>query len=224
MNTVVLVSAGTEWQAVRQILNPAEVNPTPYGETFLHPVGSNQVRFFHAGWGKAASAGGMQYVCDHYTPDLVINLGTCGGFEGLVGQGEVILVERAFMYDILELMGDFGSVPAYYTTDLDLDWLPEQLPHPARRAIIASADSDLQPERIPQLQAAGAIVADWESAALAWVARKNDVRLLILRAVSDLVGSGGGEAYGDHALYKERTRVLMRQLLAELDDWLEVIL
>ena len=223
MNSVVLVSAGSEWGTVRRILNPGVVQASPYGETFLHPVGSHRVRFFHAGWGKAASAGGMQYVCDHYTPDLVFNLGTCGGFEGLVGQGEVILVERAFMYDIVELMGEFGSVPAYYATELDLGWLPSDLPHPVRRAAIASADSDLQPERIPGLEAAGAVAADWESAALAWVARRNGVRLLILRAVSDLVGPGGGEAYGNHALYRQRTGDIMRKLLGQLPGWLEAV-
>jgi adenosylhomocysteine nucleosidase len=223
MNIIVLVSANAEWEAVTLALKPVHFQHTPYGDTFEHHIASRPLTFFHAGWGKAASAGGLQYVCDHYTPDLVVNLGTCGGIEGQVGQGEVVLVERAFMYDIVELMGDFGSVPAYYTTDLDLGWLPQDLPHPVRRATIASADSDLQPGHIPRLQAAGAIVADWESAALAWVARKNGIRLLILRAVSDLVGAGGGEAYGDHALYKERTRAIMGRLLAELPDWLEAV-
>jgi adenosylhomocysteine nucleosidase len=220
MNVVVLVSASTEWQALKAAIADPDIQPTPYGESFLHQVASQVVTFFHAGWGKAASAGAMQYICDHLAPRLVVNLGTCGGFEGLVEQGQVILVERAFMYDIIELMGEFGSVPAYYTTDLDLGWLPAALPHPARRGVIASADSDLHPDKIPQLQASGAIAADWESAALAWVAHKNGVPLLILRAVSDLVGAGGGEAYGDHDLYKERTRAIMLQLLEQLPDWI----
>jgi adenosylhomocysteine nucleosidase len=221
MNIVVLVSASTEWGALKSAIGDLKIRKTPYGEAFSHQVASRAATFFHTGWGKAASAGGMQYVCDHLAPGLVINLGTCGGFEGTVEQGQVILVERAFMYDIIELMGEVGSVPAYYTTDLDLGWLPAALPHQVRRGTIASADGDLQPEKIPQLQAAGAIAADWESAALAWVARKNGVRLLILRAVSDLVGAQGGEAYGDHALYKERTHVIMSRLLEQLPDWLE---
>jgi adenosylhomocysteine nucleosidase len=220
MNVVVVVSASTEWKALKSTLGDLNIQPTPYGESFIGQVASRDVTFFHAGWGKAASAGAMQYISDHLAPDLVINLGTCGGFAGLVEQGQVILVERAFMYDIIELMGEFGSVPAYYATDLDLKWLPETLPHPAKRGKIASADSDLQPEKIPHLQALGAIAADWESAALAWVAHKNGVPLLILRAVSDLVSAVGGEAYGDHDLYKDRTRVIMRQLLEQLPDWI----
>jgi adenosylhomocysteine nucleosidase len=165
----------------------------------------------------------MQYVIDHYSPDVTINLGTCGGFEGEVELDDVILVERTFIYDIVELMGDYGSVPDYYASTLDLSWLQEPYPYPVRRGNLASADSDLQPEKIPYLRAQGAIAADWESAALAWVARKNDARLLILRAVSDLVSEDGGEAYDNIALYKERTQEIMRRLIEQLPDWIAVI-
>ena len=223
MKIIVIVSAISEWIAVKEVLTPNDISTTPYGECFDETFGARVVTFFHAGWGKAASAGAMQYVIDHYAPDLSVNLGTCGGFEGQVGLDETILVERTFVYDIVELMGDFGSVPDYYASSLDLSWLPEPYPFPVRRGTIASADSDLLPEKIPQLKTLGAIAADWESAALAWVARKNEARLLILRAVSDLVNEGGGEAYDNIALYKERTKVIMRRLIEQLPEWINVM-
>lgn len=223
MKIVVLISAITEWTAVKAALAPSTVRTAPYGECFDATIGSQSAIFFHAGWGKAASAGGMQYVLDHYAPDVTINLGTCGGFEGVVELDDVILVERTFIYDIVELMGDFGSVPDYYASNLDLSWLLEPYPFPVRRGTLASADSDLQPEKIPQLKAQGAIAADWESAALAWVARKNGARLLILRAVSDLVSERGGEAYDNIELFKERTKGIMRRLIDQLPGWFAAI-
>jgi len=223
VKVVVLISAITEWLAVKDVIAPETIQATPYGESFSVALVGRSVLFFHAGWGKTASAGGMQYVIDHHQPDLTINLGTCGGFEGEVDLGDIILVERTFLYDIVELMGDFGSVPEYYASTLDLNWLPEPYPHPARRGALASADSDLQPEKTPQLKTQGAIAADWESAALAWVAGKNNARLLILRAVSDLVNEQGGEAYDNIQLFKERTREIMRRLIAQLPDWINVI-
>jgi len=223
MKIVVLISAITEWLVVKDVLAPDDLHPTPYGERFDTTIEDCEVTFFHAGWGKAASAGGMQFVLDHFSPDVTINLGTCGGFEGTVELDELVLVERTFMYDIVELMGDFGSVPDYYASSLDLSWLPEPYPHPVRRAALASADSDLLPERIPQLQKLGAIAADWESAALAWVARNNGARLLILRAVSDLVSEESGEAYDNIALFKERTKGIMRRLIEQLPDWVAAI-
>ena len=223
MKTVVLISAITEWQAVKEVLDQVELRMTPYGEYFNVVLERLKFGFFHAGWGKAASAGGMQYVIDHFSPDLTINLGTCGGFQGQVDLDETILVERTFIYDIVELMGDFGSVPEYYASVLDLNWLPEPYPYPVRRGTLASADSDLLPEKIPELVALGAIAADWESAALAWVALKNGARLLILRAVSDLVSKQGGEAYDNIELYKERTRSIMARLIEQLPGWVEAI-
>jgi adenosylhomocysteine nucleosidase len=220
---IALISANTEWRAVKEVLAPIEIQTTPYGESFDVAFGNIEVTFFHSGWGKASSAGAMQYVIDHYAPDLNINLGTCGGFKGEVRLDEVILVERTFVYDIVELMGDFGSVPDYYASILDLSWLPEPYPFPVRRGTIASADSDLLPEKIPQLKTQGAIAADWESAALAWVARKNDSRLLILRAVSDLVSEQGGEVYDNITLYKERTKIIMRRLIEQLPEWINVM-
>ena len=223
MRTVVLISAITEWDAVKDVLTPKNIENTPYGECFDAIFNNQVVTLFHTGWGKAASAGAMQYVIDHYTPDVTINLGTCGGFEGDVNLDDIILVERTFIYDIVELMGDFGSVPDYYATTLDQSWLSEPYPYSVRRGILASADSDLQPEKIQQLREQGAIAADWESAALAWVARKNGARLMILRAVSDLVSEKGGEAYNNIELFKERTKVIMRRLIEQLPGWIESI-
>jgi len=223
VRVVVIISAISEWVAVKEALIPSEMWNTPYGECFDITLSGRKFTFFHAGWGKSASAGAMQFVIDHFSPDLTINLGTCGGFDGEVELDDVILVERTFVYDIVELMGDFGSVPDYYASNLDLSWLPEAYPYPARRGILASADSDLQPERIPQLKELGAVAADWESAALAWVARKNGARLLILRAVSDLVSEDGGEAYDNIELFKQRTKEIMRWLIEQLPGWVAAI-
>lgn len=223
MKIVILISAITEWAAVKEALIPDAIQGSPYGECFDATLNGIGYTFFHAGWGKTASAGAMQYVIDHFSPNLIVNLGTCGGFESEVEQDDVILVERTFMYDIVELMGDFGSVPDYYASTLDLSWLPKPYPYPVRCGILASADSDLPPERIPQLKTQGVIAADWESAALAWVAQKNGVRLLILRAVSDLVSEQGGEAYDNIALFKERTKGIMRRLIEQLPEWIKAV-
>jgi len=66
-----------------------------------------------------------------------------------------------------------------------------------------------------------AVAADWESGAIAWVAKKNNVRVLILRGVTDLVGCDGGEAYGNIELFRERTKTVMRELFRQLPEWLK---
>jgi len=223
MRIAIVISAITEWVAVKDVLAPKNIQVTPYGEFFDTTIDAWSMTFFHAGWGKTASAGGLQYVIDNYAPDLTVNLGTCGGFDGVVELDDIVLVTRTFIYDIVELMGNFGSVPDYYTSTLNLSWLPEPYPFPVRCGVMASADSDLQPEKIPQLKAQGAIAADWESAALAWVARKNGACLLILRAVSDLVNEQGSEAYNNIELFRKRTTGILRRLIEQLPAWIAAI-
>jgi adenosylhomocysteine nucleosidase len=222
MKTVVLISAIAEWNAVKPLFPDATINRFPFGECFDIALQDEQLSFFHSGWGKISSAGSMQYVIDQYAPDLIVNLGTCGGFEGGVQQGETILVEKTYVYDIVELMGDLDVV-SYYASSLDLSWLSEPYPYPARRGMIASADSDLPPAKIPFLRSLGAIAADWESAALAWVAQQNHARLLILRGVSDMVNEEGGEAYDNIEIFNERARGIMRQLIGQLPEWLNAV-
>jgi adenosylhomocysteine nucleosidase len=222
MKTVVLISAIAEWNAVKPLFPDAKIRRFPFGECFDILLQDEHISFFHSGWGKIASSGSMQYVIDKYSPDLIVNLGTCGGFEGDAKQGEIILVDRTYVYDIVELMGDLDIV-SYYGSSLDLSWLAEPYPYPVRRGMIASADSDLPPAKIPFLKEQGAIAADWESAALAWVARQNNARLLILRGVSDLVGEEGGEAYDNIEIFNERARGIMQQLVEQLPDWLNAV-
>jgi adenosylhomocysteine nucleosidase len=222
MKVVVLISAIAEWNAVKSLFPNARMRRFPFGECFDILIQAERISFFHSGWGKIASAGAMQYVIDKYSPDLVVNLGTCGGFQGTLNPGEIVLVEKTYVYDIVELMGDLDIV-SYYAATLDLSWLAEPLPFPVRRGLIASADSDLPPGKIPFLKSLGAIAADWESAALAWVAQRNQARLLILRGVSDIVSEEGGEAYSNIEVFNERARGIMQELIEQLPDWLNAV-
>ena len=68
-----------------------------------------------------------------------------------------------------------------------------------------------------------AVAADWESGAIAWVAKRNGIRTLILRGVTDLVATSGGEAYGDYELFLQRTGQIMKKLFEQLPRWLDAI-
>ena len=220
---VVLISANSEWRAVKEILAPIDVLSTPLGEYFdLKP--DTGTRFFHGGWGKISAAATTQYVIDRWGPDILVNLGTCGGFEGHVARGTVILVTKTIVYDILEQMSDPDEAIAHYTTEIDLSWLADRDSSPTVRGLLVSADRDILAEDIPDLiEKYGAIAADWESGAIAWVAKKNGVRCLILRGVTDLVDATGGEAYGNIGLFHENTKTVMKGLIEQLSVWLDRI-
>jgi adenosylhomocysteine nucleosidase len=222
---VVLVSADADWRAVRGYYPDAAFEVTPYGETSLVSISAGDrrypVRFLHGGWGKIAAGASAQYAIDRWRPALLVNLGTCGGIRGRVGRGEIILAERTLVYDIYEQMGDADAHLAHYTTQIDLSWLGKDLPLAVRRSLLVSGDRDLMPGDLPELcERYGAIAADWESGTIAWVAQRNQVRCLILRGVTDLVGDDGGEAYGNIEFFQQATLGIMRRLLESLPGWL----
>jgi adenosylhomocysteine nucleosidase len=255
MKIVVIISANAEWRVVKELFPDLSIQYSPYGEyadltrfdssALLAVAGQRYAQrelgmlrlrsarawnltLFHGGWGKISAAATTQYVIDHFQPDLLVNLGTCGGFAGHIETGTIILVERTLVYDIIEQMGDGEEAIEHYSTDIDLSWLVDDRrktidhrPSSIVRGLLVSADRDIVVEDIPMLiEKYNAVAADWESGAIAWVAKRNNTRLLILRGVTDLVGGDGGEAYGNIELFHERTKEVMMALFDQLPHWL----
>jgi len=225
----VIVSANAEWEIVRAEFPGERYEKSPYGEYFQKDIKAQDgtvhpVLVFHGGWGKVSAAASSQYVIDRWKPAALINLGTCGGFKGAIERGTIVLVERTIIYDIIERMGDADDSINEMSTTIDLSWLKSPLPPGVLRGKLVSGDQDLDPAALSRLQNKyGAAAGDWESGAIAFVAARNKTRLLILRGVTDLVHSAGGEAYGNIELFERNTRSIMRRLFSDLPYWLEKI-
>lgn len=165
---LILISANLEWKVVVEHFHPACLEDTPYGKFFYQATATRQVIFFHGGWGKINAAGSTQYAISCWSPKLIINPGTCGGFQGLAKYGEVILAEKTIVYDIIEQMGDQREAISTYTTELDLSFLKKPYPQVVRKTMLISGDRDLVPSEIPELRRKyGTIAGDWESGAIA---------------------------------------------------------
>jgi adenosylhomocysteine nucleosidase len=210
---VVLVSASAEWRAVRAYFGSVSTSGSPYGESLRLTTFGVPVVFFHGGYGKVAAAGSTQYAIDHFRPSLLVNLGTCGGIAGEAKVGEVVAAGGTIIYDIEELMGDSSEAIAGYSTVLPDLW-PKSLRGRVRRERLLSADQDLNPARIGELRNRfGGVAGDWESGAVAFVAARNRVPLLILRIVSDVVSPSGDITYGHPEAFEAAARDSMNGLL-----------
>jgi len=229
ISIVVVISADIEWQVIKNLYPSSHIKCSPMGEWFEHEIDVNgvwqTVVFFHGGWGKIAAAASAQYIIDRWGPELIVNLGTCGGFEGEIEKGEIILVDKTVVYDIFEQMTGAEKAIGHYTTKLDLSWLTENYPQKISRNTLVSGDRDLFPEEIPTLKELyGAVAGDWESGAIAYTATRNNTKCLILKGVTDLVGPSGGEAYKDLNVYIDGTKEVLEKLVIALPKWLESLL
>lgn len=218
-SVAVLISAHEEWAAVKAYYL-AQVERSPFGEYFIIDLENKPCVFFQGGWGKVSAAASTQYVIDRWQPGLLFNLGTCGGFEGHINVGEVVLADETLIYDIHERMGDPDDALRFYTTRINLSYLRGPFPQAVRIGRLTSADEDIDPGMVSRLRNEyGAVAADWESAAIAWTAHRNGTPLIILRAVSDLVGENGGELY-DGGDFSSRAGEVMLPLLEALPQWI----
>lgn len=218
-STVVIVSADAEWKEVKRLYPKARYLPQAYGEFFVLAPGTVVM---HGGWGKISAAASAQYAIDRWTPDSIVNLGTCGGIAGRIDRYAVVAVTKTIVYDIVEQMGDPDEAIGFYTTAIDLSWAGTPLPGSPIATVLLSADRDLVAGDINALVAKYDVRAvDWESGAIAWTARRNGKRVLILRGVSDLVSvQGGGEAYGNTGVFEDGTQRVMKTLFDILPAWL----
>ncbi|MFC1737077.1 hypothetical protein ACFL1X_13250 [Candidatus Hydrogenedentota bacterium] len=222
----VIISANTEWRVIKKRFPDMHVQSSPFGkwcEIVLDDASSGkEVLLFHGGWGKVRAAASTQFVIDKFSPELLINIGTCGGFEGHVSPGDILLAEKTIIYDIHERMFDPENAIEHFSTDLDLVWIDE-IPKNVKRSLLVSGDSDLDPGMIGTLRDKyNAIAGDWESGAIAHVCQLNKVRCLILRGVSDLVSESDGEAYQDPGIFAERAGGIMNNLLDSLPIWIDM--
>ena len=220
INIAVIVSAQAEWAVTREVFNDPIVESSPLGAYFTTHLAGTDCLLFHGGWGKVAAAAGAQYVIDRWQPRLIVNLGTCGGLAGMARVGEIIMANETLIYDIFERMGDPQAALAHYATRIDLSSFRQPYPQEVRVGRLISADQDIDPAMVAALASDfSAVAADWESGAIAWTAARNDTRVLILRAVSDLVSAEDGELYRQWN-FKDRAREVMLPLLRALPAWL----
>lgn len=218
----VLISANMEWRAIKKFYPTEQYKQSVWGEYFYKSIKNQNVLFFHEGWGKVAAAGATQYVIDNFQPEILINLGTCGGFEGRTNRLDIILVDKTIIYDIEEAMGDSKEAISDYTTKIDVSWLKQPYPAKVTQTLMVSADRDLRIKEIEKLKNDyNAIAGDWETGAIAYTAQRNNKKILILRGVSDIVSSQKGEAYGNFELFVQRAEDVMKKLIEQLPLWIE---
>jgi adenosylhomocysteine nucleosidase len=220
----IVVSANMEWKALKKIYPNENYQKSQWGEYLYKNIQKHNVLFLHEGWGKVSAAGATQYLIDRFNPETIINIGTCGGFEGEIERYDIVLADKTIIYDIIEAMGDSKEAIADYTTEIDLDWIGDSLPVKVIRTALVSADKDLRIDEIAGLKSEyKAIAGDWESGAIAYVCNRNNKRVLILRGVSDIVSNKQGEAYGNFNLFVQRTDTVMRKLVGYLPQLIEYI-
>ncbi|MFT3712548.1 MAG: hypothetical protein QM817_33285 [Archangium sp.] len=127
-------------------------------------------------------------VISRFSPSRMINAGTAGGFQkrgGAIGDvylgaSPVVFHDRRIALPGFEAMG-VGSFPVESDAAL-----AEKLG--LKLGTVSTGDSlDCTPEDAKRMDASGAAVKEMEAAAVAWVCERHKVKLVLIKAITDLV-------------------------------------
>ncbi|PWD98747.1 phosphorylase family protein [Marinilabilia rubra] len=141
--------------------------------------------------GTQAATLATDYAISHYSPQLIINMGTAGAFgENGSEIGDVYLSrDHVVFHDRrVPIPGwDKQSIGYFKVWDTEELALKENF----KTGIVTTSNSlDMPPIDEKNIRALGGEVKEMEAAAVAWVARLHGIPLFCVKAVTDLVDSG----------------------------------
>lgn len=149
--------------------------------------------------GPSYAAWALTRAISRRRPELVVNLGTAGGFESRgLGIADLVLARDAMFHDARVALAGFDALARAHTrlspSDAQLDRLASELG--ARAGLVSSGASlDATDTEVALFAQARTLAKDMELAALASVCHAEGLPLVALKGVTDLVDHSheGGE-------------------------------
>lgn len=151
---------------------------------------SHEVYLIKCGIGKVNAACQLQYLLDQYDIDLIINTGCCGALDENLKLMDVVLASSCIYHDFYPeriLNEAVGALEVDKELLEEIENTLKDMNISYKAGVIASGDHFVTDEKIKTeiKERTGAIAVDMESAAIAQVAKINQIPYIILRTVSD---------------------------------------
>lgn len=144
-----------------------------------------------SGIGKVSAALTCQILINAFSPDIIINFGSCGGADGTVTPLNYYCIDKACQYDFD--VSDVDDVERGYIQEYDRVFFTAQTKYAGflRTATLATADRFTNKEEdIAAVKKMGCSVCDMEGAAIAQACAGCNIPLYIVKGISDVHGSG----------------------------------
>ncbi len=177
------IAAKTEWEFVCNYFGKTleERKRHPFGGYFQAKINHKDVMIYFAGNGKVRSAASCQHMIDKFNLNKVIVVGTCAGIDLQYGILDIIVPNRAVQCDctVKEMK---PLIRQDFIVDIDLsnygNGFPTGTIGTSDRPIVLMSD-------YLELKKNDITVADMESAAIAYVCKRNEVEVVIIKGISD---------------------------------------
>lgn len=162
-----------------------------------------EIVILQSGIGKVNAAVGTAILLERHQPDAIINTGSAGGFANDLVIGDVIISDEVRHHDVDAVvfgyeLGQVPGMPAAYQADQRLrsvarGAIAELGEVNVREGMIATGDAFMSdPERVASTRAQfpTMLAVEMEGAAIAQTCHLYGCPFVVIRALSDIPGSG----------------------------------
>ena len=143
-----------------------------------------------SGIGKVSAGLTTQLLIDKFSPDFILNFGTCGGVNSSVKILNYYIVEKCCQYDFD--LTDLEDVPLGYIQEYKTVFFNACTDGISlEKSVLASADRFTNKQvDIDNINKMGGSLCDMEGGAIAQVCTSNNTPLYIIKGITDVNSSG----------------------------------
>ena len=230
MNIAIIGAMEEEVTILRDKLEDKTTTVVAGCEYYTGTINGTSVILGKSGIGKVNAALSTSLLLERFSPDVVINTGSAGGFLSTLNVGDVVISSEVRHHDVdVTAFGyEYGQVPgmpAAFTADSKLIEVAKKAAENVQgmqivEGLIATGDSfmndpvrvDYVREKMPELYA-----AEMEAAAIAQVCHSFKTPFVVIRALSDIAGKESNVSF-EQFLVKaaENSSQLIENMLTEL--------
>ncbi|MBT2774890.1 5'-methylthioadenosine/S-adenosylhomocysteine nucleosidase [Halomonas sp. ISL-60] len=212
-------------------------NPQRYEHAgFVFHTGTRyglEVIVLQSGIGKVNAAVGTAILLERHQPDAIINTGSAGGFAADLNIGDVIISDEVRHHDVDAVVfgyeiGQVPGMPAAYLADTGLREVARKAiaslgEVQVREGLIATGDAFIaDPARVDATRAQfpSMLAVEMEGAAIAQTCHLYNCPFVVIRALSDIPGSGDNHLSFDEFLEvaADHSSRMVDQMLKQLGN------
>lgn len=184
------IAARKEWESTLAYFNKGGLcTAYPYGEYFFEIINGKKCVFYSTGVRKVNAVGANQYMICKFNLSKVIVAGTCAGIDERFQILDILVPNLAVQYDctVKEIE---PLIKTSFNVEMDIRQYGEDL----LTGTIGTADKAVVMWKdYLELKENNIRIADTESAAVAYICKKNGVECVILKGISDFPVHGTEE-------------------------------
>lgn len=226
MKFLILGAMDEEISLLTQSLSQSSTSKIQHLECHSGQFAGHEIMVARCGIGKVASALAVGVLTQAFSPDVVINTGSAGGYDKQLQVGDIVIADELVQFDVD--LTNFGyahgqpaGMPARFTCDAELiaialTQVAELTDINAIKGLIGTSDKFIceaaDTQHIASLFPTVAAV-EMEGAAIAQACHMANIRCVVIRCISDLANEESTHTFEE---YLEKAAVNSANLVMAL--------